>query len=47
MKRTKQNTPQNPYANNRGGQIRAPHSGKENEPKGTKIVGKDDLRSKK
>lgn len=47
MKQTKENgIPKNPYANNKGGQIRAPFKG-ENEVKGQKIVGKNDLRVKK
>ena len=48
MKRMQKNqSTQNPYATNQIGQIRAPFKNKENEPKGQKIVGSDDLRSKK
>ena len=48
MKRkNEKSTVKNPYANNKGGQIRAPFAGKEDEPKGQKLVGTNDLRVKK
>ena len=48
MKRTQKNqNVKNPYATNQIGQIRAPFKTNENEPKGQKIVGSDDLRNKK